>query len=125
MAPKNFSPLIFFHINFLSVVICSECFKNNARYSPRDDIPKAGRSSEPNPEACQQRCLDTVGCGFFSFWHGNNGKKGGCHLSSSNAKIEDYSGSWYGITAGPRECPNDTEGTFYNIPKEAIDFHLF
>ena len=59
--------------------IIASCIERNVTYFPLD-IPGHGRTAEPNVEACQNRCANTKGCSYFSFWD-----NGGCHLSGPEA----------------------------------------
>ena len=59
-------------------------------------MPGQDRSKEASASACQTRCQQTEGCGFFSWWG-----DGGCHLQSSSAVAI----SAPGVTSGPKSCP--------------------
>ena len=59
-------------------------------------MPGQDRSKEASASACQTRCQQTEGCGFFSWWG-----DGGCHLQSPSAVAI----SAPGVTSGPKSCP--------------------
>ena len=55
-------------------------------------MPGQGRSSEMSPLACQERCQNTNGCSFFSFWTSD----GGCHLHVASATKLNLPGAMSG-----------------------------
>lgn len=98
------------------------CFYQTHGHVPLDGVPGEWRTSEQSPLACQQRCADTNGCAFFSYW-----PNGGCHLTTGDAVVLGQGAPVDGDTAtwgqggpiitGPAFCLN----TSLNGPPE--DFY--
>ena len=86
---------IFPHAVSFLLFIKKDCFEPNQKYEPLD-MPGQRRSTETSPLACQERCQNTEGCSFFSFWDND----GGCHLHVDSAQKLNSSGT----ISGPVIC---------------------
>merc|ERR1712088_506709 len=60
---------------------CANCIEVDGKYMPLD-MPGQKRTVTDSASACQDRCLNTEGCSYFSWWN-----DGGCHLQDSSAKL--------------------------------------
>ena len=70
------------------------------------DMTGQDRTVEADATACQERCQNTDGCSYFTWW----GNDGGCHLQDSSAKLT--SGVGANVHYGPKSC---TAGIFTRI----------
>ena len=70
------------------------CFQKGLTFRPLN-MPKQGRSQEPEALSCQRRCAKVFGCAHFSYW-----TDGGCHLQDEEAKLEGSDG----VISGPASC---------------------
>ncbi|KAK3245505.1 hypothetical protein CYMTET_44929, partial [Cymbomonas tetramitiformis] len=59
------------------------CLKNTFSYYPLDDIDGEERTVEKDIHACNARCAEVPACAYITYWL----LDGGCHLSSSQAKL--------------------------------------
>merc|ERR1711936_783254 len=66
------------------------------------DMTGQDRTVEANATACQDRCQNTDGCSYFTWW----GNDGGCHLQNSSAIATDEINNpeLYGVISGPKSC---------------------
>ena len=78
-----------------------ECIEVDGKYMPLD-MPGEGRTVTDSASACQDRCLNTEGCSYFSWWN-----DGGCHIQDSSAVLT--SGAGASVHYGPKSC---TTGIF-------------
>jgi hypothetical protein len=76
--------------------IAQACIVAGYEYSPLN-MAGQGRTSTVSAAACQTRCANTLGCGFFSWW-----EDGGCHIQATNAVRKSSS---YRVHSGPKVCP--------------------
>ncbi|CAE7551788.1 ANK1 [Symbiodinium necroappetens] len=70
------------------------CFQKGLTFRPLN-MPKQGRSQEPEALSCQRRCAKVFGCAHFSYW-----TDGGCHLQDEKAQLEGSDG----VISGPASC---------------------
>ena len=66
------------------------------------DMTGQDRTVEADATACQERCQNTDGCSYFTWW----GNDGGCHLQNSSAIATDEINNpeKYGVISGPKSC---------------------
>ena len=69
------------------------------------DMAGQKRTVTDSAGACQDRCLNTEGCSYFSWW-----ADGGCHIQDSSAKL--ISGVGANVHYGAKSC---TAGIFTRI----------
>ena len=80
-----------------------DCTRQGFAYAP--DMKGSKRNKEDSWALCQQRCVDTQGCHYFSYWPDRS-----CHIYGKDAepketKWERDPSKW--IVSGPVRCEGD------------------
>ena len=89
---KHHKPSFQFHVYHFFV----GCFVADQEYSPLD-MSGQGVSVEASASHCQNRCLNTDGCAYFTY----RAEDGSCHLQDSSSTPEESSNA----ISGPARCP--------------------
>ena len=87
------------------------------------DMTGQDRTVEADATACQERCQNTDGCSYFTWW----GNDGGCHLQNSSAIATDEINNpeKYGVISGPKSCnPGKLRVLFLFYKKKMIAYLL-
>lgn len=95
------------------------CFLKDVKFEP-NTMKGTSRVTLASTAACQELCVKTEGCAFFSYW-----ANGGCHLQAEGASMRRA----VGVIAGPKTCPpaqNEEDGdelAASNSPRAAAATH--
>ena len=79
------------------------CIEQYKYYNTKDAykiVPKIGSIS--SPESCKQKCQETVGCEFWSYYMPDNN----CFLLKEGIDYESYNTADY--YRGPKDCQADS-----------------
>ena len=104
--------MIFFHL--------ADCIEVDGKYlMPGEILDMSGedRTVTDSASACQDRCLNTDGCSYFSWWD-----DGGCHLQDSSAELT--SGAGANVHYGPKSCASGIFMSFCVVCKSCILIYI-
>ena len=79
-------------------IIFKDCLEKDTKYDLDPVLGIRGKNitNATSPNSCQDRCLHTLGCSYFSWFVANKT----CHLHGPSAVAKNASG----VTAGPNHC---------------------